>query len=314
MPAEPASAPRRRRGWLIALQILGTAAGFAYIFLVADLGKTWAAIARTPLWTIGAGVGLVLVNVGAGAVRWQTMLRVYGAEHVPGLPRLYRGYLIGLFYNTFLPGGVGGDVVRGVITRRAFGERGATAGIAVVMVERAFGLAGLAILASVALLIHPLPGIEGAPLLAAAGLAAALIGVIGVATARRIAPKLPGKLREIAGALPPVQRPAGYVVVLLLSVVTQSLIALVGFLFLSVHAPQVTLLDAMVIVPAAAAAAFFPLTIGGAGAREAALVALATRVLGIGESDAVATSLLLWLCLALVAATGAVAQAFERGK
>jgi hypothetical protein len=184
----------------------------------------------------------------------------------------------------------------------------------VVFVERAFGLAGLAALASLSLLIHPLSGLEGAPLLAGFGLASALLGVAAVAGARRLSRYLPGRLRKIAGALPVVKWPLGYPLVLLLSMTTQSLIAMVGFLFLSVHMPEVTLLDAMVIVPAATAAAFFPLTIGGAGVREAALVALATRVLGMAEADAVATSLMLWLCLALVASTGSIAQMFERGK
>jgi uncharacterized membrane protein YbhN (UPF0104 family) len=105
MSEPPDSAQRRRSLVLLVLRILGTAAGFTYILLVADLDQTWDALARTPLWTLAAGLGLMLVNVGAAALRWQTMFRIYGAELIPGLGRLYRGYLIGLFYNTFLPGG-----------------------------------------------------------------------------------------------------------------------------------------------------------------------------------------------------------------
>jgi uncharacterized membrane protein YbhN (UPF0104 family) len=254
----------------------------------------------------------MMVNQLVGSVRWKILMRAYGAERLPSIWRLFRAYMIGLFYNTFLPGGIGGDVVRGVITREAFGERSATAGVTVVLVERGFGLAGLLLLAGGMLFLFPLPELSGAVLFGLAGIAGAAAAITFVAIARRIAPRLPGPLRKIATAMPALAWPTGLPLALLLSLCTQALVALSGHVLLSAQAPEVTVTDSLVIIPVAAAAAYFPFTIGGLGAREAAFVALTTRVLHVDESQAVATSLLMWGCQAVAAAPGALVQMVDR--
>jgi len=62
-----------------------------------------------PMWLVPAfqSFGLVLV---CGAFRWQLLMRVQGIS----LPwfRVWQLVMIGMFYNLFLPGGTGGDLVK----------------------------------------------------------------------------------------------------------------------------------------------------------------------------------------------------------
>src|SRR5450432_2150340 len=139
----------KRWGWLIRWG--GTAAGIAYILHVVDFSEARTAFARISIAAIGVAILLVAANVVAGAARWRTLLVAYGADSRPSLARATQLYFISFFYNNYLPGAVAGDVVRGVVTREVFGERGATAGLAVVLVERALGLFGVFLLLAIAL-------------------------------------------------------------------------------------------------------------------------------------------------------------------
>jgi hypothetical protein len=70
----------------------------------------------------------------------------------------------------------------------------------------------------------------------------------------------------------------------------------------------ISVAGSLLVVPLAAATAFLPITVGGAGAREAVYVALGGALFGMPESDALAASLGLWLAHLIVGAAGAVAQ------
>lgn len=304
------AAPRgsgRRLLWL-ALKLVGTAAGFAYVGWVVDVGQVWQAFGRVAPGAVAGATAVTGLTLLVGAARWKILLHAYGAPVSPPLLRLLHIYFVGLFYNTYLPGGLGGDVVRGVVTREAFGDRGVTGALTVVLVERVLGLTGLLLLVAGTLFVLPLPGVEGIRPWTAVGLGAAAVAVIGVAIARRLSPVLPGRLGTIAASVPALVAPPSFVAALLLSLCTQALTAVAGYLLLSSLTPTVSVADAMVVVPVAAAAAFLPFTVGGAGAREAAFVALCTAALGMTEADAAAASLLLWLTILINGAAGGALQ------
>ena len=308
--AEPGAGAGRRRVALWILRILGTAAGIAYVAWKVDLGDVESAISRVAPLAVAAACAITAVNLVLGALRWRVLLAAYGAPRPPRIARLVHAYFVGFFYNTYLPGGVGGDVVRGVVTRSAFGEEGstsATASVAVVLVERVLGLSGLLLVVSGTSLVEPLPGTEGVLPFSAALLVAALSGVALLAMGRRLAPRLPARLEAIAAALPKIERPLPFGAALGMSLVTQALIALTGWVLLaSITAGEVTLGDALVLVPLAMAAVYFPFSVGGSGVREAAFVALGTRALGMSEGDALAASLLLWITQLAVGGVGGV--------
>ena len=60
-------------------------------------------------WLIGGVIAYVIVEL-AAALRWQILLNVQGIYLKFG--RIFRLFFIGMFYNQFLPGGTGGDIVK----------------------------------------------------------------------------------------------------------------------------------------------------------------------------------------------------------
>lgn len=309
--ADEASGARRdrKRAALWALKIAGTALGFAYVAWLVDVREVAGAMGRVSGAAFAAACAVSASNLLVGAVRWRILLAAYGAPERPSVLRLFHVYWVGFFYNNYLPGGVGGDVVRGVVTRAAFGARGATASVTVVLVERALGLCGLLLVVTTTWLVRPLEGTEGVLPFSLLLLGAAMAGIAGVAAGRRLAPMLPGKLGAIAASLPEIVRPLPFAGALGVSLVTQVSVAVTGWIiFASVTGGEVSLGDALVVVPLAMAAAYFPFSVGGAGVREGAFVVLCTTALSMSRADALASSLLLWMTQLAVAGLGGLAQ------
>ncbi|CAN5920824.1 hypothetical protein BH11MYX3_BH11MYX3_36410 [soil metagenome] len=304
---------RRMRRWLgLALRVLGTGAGLAYIATRVDLDDARGALARIPVASFALAIALVAANVVAGAVRWRVLMRAYGATAIPALPRAIYLYFVSFFYNNYLPGAVAGDVGRGVVARDAFATEGATGALAVVLVERALGLFALFALLALGILItggaidtHDLW------LWTALGCAGSIALVLGIAGARRLAPKLPAFLAARAAKLPVLHDRAAFAEAAAWSLATQALTAAAGWVLLAALAP-IGPGASLLLVPLAAATTFLPITVGGAGAREAVYIALGGRLFGLTVPDALAASLGFWFAHLAVGALGGVAQLVAR--
>ena len=285
-PRVDSGARAARRAWL--LRVLGTLAALALWWQLARISPSelLEALGRLEPQALLAGLLFGLLGVGCVALRWKLLLRAYGARRAYRWPRLARLHLVGMFYNTFLPANVGGDILRAHLTRDAF--EGVTGAYLIVGIERVFGLAGLALLAGVALLWAPLEGIRGLPLLAAF----ALLGASGAAASpmlmRALGSRLPGRIGAWARRLPRVRLPSLFLPVLALSVASQVASALIGFTIIDSISP-IQLLQALLLVPVALVSSYLP-TVAGLGARETAFVVLLAYA-GISQADATAASL-----------------------
>jgi len=301
----PERSNARSRKWLFrSVQLVVTLAAFAYLLTRVEPASLLDALARVPPVRFVGVVGLTTLGLTLGALRWQLLFRAFGAPHPPVFGALCHYYLVGTFYNTYLPGGVGGDIVRALASRRAWGpEQAATAGLATVLVDRVLGLAGLLALVSIVSLIHPLPVVGSALLPGVLGLAGAGAVLLALPGARWLAPRVPGWLGRTLARLPRLERPLPLLAAGLLSLATQLAPALSGHLLMASLEPKVVLFDSLLIVPLASAAAFLPITVSGAGVREALFVTLYESV-GVGAGNAFAVALLLWLALAALAAVG----------
>ena len=295
--------------WLgVALRLLGTAAGLAWIALTVDLSKAFASIARIPVGVFVLACALVAANVVAGAMRWKVLLRAYGATRIPGIGRLVYLYFVAFFYNNYLPGAITGDVGRGVVTHDAFEAEGATGAIAVTLVERVQGLFALFALLAIGLLVAG-GQIDSRALWwwTVLGTAGSCGLVAAIPIARRLGPYLPRPLAKIAAKLPALHDTGAFVIALGWSFVTQALIALAGWRLLAALGP-IDLGASLLVVPLAAATTFLPITVGGAGAREAVYVTLCGRLFGMPEADALAASIGLWGAHLAVGGVGGIAQ------
>ena len=90
-------------------------------------------------WVVMGVLAYVLVE-GAAAFRWHVLLKVQQIRL--SVPRLAGLFFIGLFYNQFLPGGTGGDIIKSYYLLKETPDRKAGALLAVVF-DRFIGLVAL---------------------------------------------------------------------------------------------------------------------------------------------------------------------------
>jgi len=90
-------------------------------------------------WVVIGILAYVLVEI-AAAFRWHVLLKVQGI-HL-SLPRLSGLFLIGMFYNQFLPGGTGGDIIKSYFLLKETPDKKAGALLAVIF-DRFIGLVAL---------------------------------------------------------------------------------------------------------------------------------------------------------------------------
>lgn len=282
----PAKRARARAMFALKLAIAGLA--LAWTLTRAPLAALLDSARRMSAVALLAGLGLSALNLVFAAARSRVVLAAYGAPAPPRLSTLVRLQWVGVFYNTVLPGNVGGDVVRAHAMRDAFA--GGPNAYVVVLLERVFGLAGLLTLSASILAVHPVAGVTGLSRLAVLGVVAALLAATAPLVARRLGRHVPGKLGALLLRLPEAGRPGFLVLAFALSITTQALVAGTGLLLVHAVAPGVAAAGVLALVPVAQVATYFPATIAGLGVREAAFVVLLSHA-GVPKADATVASL-----------------------
>ncbi|NDE14180.1 UPF0104 family protein [bacterium] len=92
------------------------------------------------------------IPVGLGSFRWFKLLR--GAKVQVGFLRALQLQMVGLFFNTAMPGAVSGDLVKAVyVVRDQRGQRRTSAALAIIL-DRVVGLMGLFTVAGVASIFY----------------------------------------------------------------------------------------------------------------------------------------------------------------
>ena len=124
--------------WLAKLGVMGGLLGVLYRHV--DFAAFRGALAGLGGGWLPLIYALFLLNTTLSAWKWQMLLAADGVR-VP-LPRLLSSYLIGTFFNLFLPSSIGGDSYRVVDVRR---HGGAAKSFASVFADRLTGFLALAI-------------------------------------------------------------------------------------------------------------------------------------------------------------------------
>jgi uncharacterized membrane protein YbhN (UPF0104 family) len=96
-------------------------------------------------WLAAAAL-LVATAIGLQLFRWYVLVRALDLPFT--LYNAFRLGMVGLFYNTFLPGSVGGDLVKAYFIAKAHPER-KTRAVATVLIDRVMGLFGLILFVAV---------------------------------------------------------------------------------------------------------------------------------------------------------------------
>jgi uncharacterized protein (TIRG00374 family) len=296
--------------WLVRIAV--TALLLGIVALQVDWPQAERRVASGSWGWFVAAVASALASLAIGAERWRAFLSSAGIR--PARLQVQRAYFIGVFSNTFLPTGFGGDAARAWIIGR---QEGATVRVAVsVLADRGTSLACGYLLAWIAIALAPgsvphrllvlLAAVSAAGLVAAAIALLALRGRAPGIVAR--APeRLRGWLRETRSVLLTFLGDRQLLVrALLLGLLFQ--LAGVGAFWLlakviglSVAFPVVAASVSLVLV-----VTVLPISVAGFGVREGGFVLLLGWA-GVSATDATVISLLSVVTLALASLPGALA-------
>jgi uncharacterized membrane protein YbhN (UPF0104 family) len=292
------TAPAWRRWLPLAARILVPALFLLWWFKFADREAFLEAIAHIPPAAMLPALALALGNMLIGAFRWRLLMRALGARELPTLATATRVLFVGLFYNTFVPGSIGGDVVRGVVSRRNFDNP--LASYVVVLLERLIGLSALGVvfLAGVA---------WGPPLVDIRALLPWIGGLVALGVVIAVAAVASGRFGRLWRQIPRFERPADLLAIFGISFVGHGLTIAMFYLLSRGMDLPLTLADLAFVVPLGLVAGVLPVAIAGVGPREAALVAL-LRLLGIPSARGLALSLAFWALGLVLALLGGLIQ------
>ncbi|NBD35662.1 MAG: flippase-like domain-containing protein, partial [Chloroflexi bacterium] len=139
-----------RQWWGNLLRIGLSLATLALLWREVGASDVWEVLRAANLALLLAAWGLFLVGIVVRTFRWRALLHGLGLR--PPFWQLLRLYLVGGFFNAFLPSGFGGDVVR--VLELAQGEP-TPAAVGTVLVDRLAGILSLMVLGLAALPFAP---------------------------------------------------------------------------------------------------------------------------------------------------------------
>jgi uncharacterized membrane protein YbhN (UPF0104 family) len=298
--AAPLPRRRSRRSVWLVLKLLGTAAALWWAVSQTSFGEMARSVQRIAPLAFLSALSLLGLNLAVGALRWREVLRAYAIDPPP-LRYLLHGYLVATFYNTFVPGNVGGDALRAYAVQSAFARPADS--YLVIAIERGFGLAALLFLGGAGIAVSPVPFRWIGLVLMAAGLGSAVLSALTPWILGQIARFLPAGLRSYASRISIPGGRGALLSALAWSLLSQILGVLVSHVLVSDLCPEVRLVDSLAVVPLAMLSLYVPVSVSGLGIREAAFVALYARV-GVSAADATAASLAFMATLMVVALVG----------
>ncbi len=270
-------------------------------------------------WWVLAGIGAYGAVECLAALRWKLLLHVQGIDLRP--LRLTMLVLIGVFFNFFIPGGTGGDVVRVFYLLREAPER-KSAAVLSVLVDRIIGLFALIALACIFIGLRwswltSTPSTRGYVWMTLSILAVASGGVVfsviasGLGLVHKLPMRLPGRDRiaEFALAYNHYARAWPATLAALLG----SMISHLGYIFTFFCASKAiesplsnipTYGELCTIMPVVNTITALPISLGGMGVREGLFQVFLNELVGVEKSVAVVISSLGFLLSATWGALG----------
>lgn len=257
-----------------------------------------------------------------GCMRWRLLVGHLGL--VIPMRQALLSYYLGLFFNNFLPTGIGGDLARTVHLK--FHGHGIKPLISSAVADRAIGLAVMLMLGGISLLLSPEVRFDPDRKLYIAGLIA--LGFTSGAVLFWFSDRLP--LENLSRRYQHTRLRRGLIDIvyllttyrtalrqvftaIFLSIVMQSLVVVTYYLLARGIGIELSLITFFAFVSMVQVAASLPISLGGLGVREGVLVALLVGV-GVNIQIGVALSLLFLLTLWLCSLPGVVVMFFDRAR
>jgi uncharacterized protein (TIRG00374 family) len=295
----------------------------SWLLYISHPAEIWRVASRARIAPLLLAVALTLFDRALMAYRWLVLLRPLPPGARPPFGRVMRIFFVSTFVGTFLPGSVGGDLVRAYALAS---ERVPMAlSVASVAMDRALGVLSILLLGLAAVMAAPAqapPGVFTVLLLGAAaccvlGLVVFSETVAGVAA--RFLARMPGAMLQRAGqrlleAVRAYRHHHGALAnVLAGSLGVQALRVLQAWLLGLSLGITLPLSAYFVCIPIILLVMLLPITINGLGTSQAAFI-WCFGALGVARAEAFAVSIL-FVALGIVGnLPGGVLVAIGRGK
>src|SRR5437867_4064052 len=273
-------------------------------------------------WIVAAIFAYVLVEISAAA-RWQILLKVQGINL--SIPRMSGLFFIGMFYNQFLPGGTGGDIIKSYYLLKETPSKKAGALLAVVF-DRFIGLVALvAITATLIALRYDFlsqkPETRNLLWLLLILLGGSVIFLLstfvisGFKLLHSLPARFPGRDRliEISAAYHLYAHHWRATLVAFVASVVAHLATFTTFLFAAyaLGAP-VPLVNFFAVMPVERTISALPISFAGIGLREKVLQIMLNGLCGVPEAKAILIGSLSFLIILVCCLPGAVVYLFYR--
>ncbi len=274
---------------ILVLKVVLSLTAIIYVFKKISLADIADVVKSAHLLFLGLAFLLFIISKVMAAFRTLLILNRYGIP-ISGWDNL-KLYWTGMFYNLFLPGGIGGDVYKTVVINNMH-TNGIKISAGTVLMDRIGGVTALAVLA---LLFIPFTSLyDQYGWVTYAGVPLAIIGFISI-----ILVFMP-RLKGIAGKL------LGWSFLVQIFQVLAVLLILGAF---DIENDQPAYLFIFLV---SSVAAMLPISVGGIGVRELVFLSI-SNYLFLDQKVAVAVSLTFYLITVLASLLGAI-PALERRK
>ena len=272
------NAKRGKRLLFLLLKIIVSVSLLGYLVTKLDFSSL-AKLQSDIIWYIGISSIVMLIALGFMTIRWKFVLTLIEMKNY-SLRLLYDFYLVGSFFNIFIPGAIGGDAMRLYYVSKAY-HLTKTKSLLSVFIERVAGLFALGLILMFSLLFNDTIRSRldfGFTLIAlsTAGIVLAL-----VIAKYFIQKKMTVGYKEMA-------------TILFLSGLGQFGDILIAYIYALYFDLDISVLNLMSIMPLVYVATVIPISLGGVGVREGVMTA-GMALYGIDISDAVLVSFLLYL-------------------
>ncbi|PYK08338.1 MAG: hypothetical protein DME61_10465 [Verrucomicrobia bacterium] len=272
---------------------------------------------------VGMGVLAYVVVEIAAAFRWHVLLKVQKIRL--SLPRLSGLFFIGMFYNQFLPGGTGGDIIKSYYLLKETPDKKAGALLAVVF-DRFIGLVALVAITATLISVR-YDFLSQKPetrnllwlLLFLLGTSIAFLLATFVISGFKLLHSLPAhfpgrdKLIEISAAYHLYARHWRATLVAFCASLVAHLATFTTFLFAAyaLSAP-VPLVDFFAVMPVERTISALPISFAGIGLREKVLQIMLNGLCGVPEAKAILIGSLSFLIILVCCLPGALVYLFYR--
>ncbi len=282
----------KQKSWAkAALRILVSATAMVFVFRSIDWPQMRSILSAADLLLLAAAILLFAASKISSAFRLQVYFRNMDL-YISDWRNLKLAWL-GMFYNLFLPGGIGGDGYKVYVLHKESGKSVKLLG-AGVLIDRISGMAALTFLALVGIALLDVPNWPNW-ITTVSWVLAALAFPVLYALKRLVFPSFVAR----------------FGVTTLFSLVTQALQLICVFFILWSLGLDSQYLEYQVLFLASSVVAVLPFTIGGVGARELTFLA-GYQYVGIDKNLAVALSLLFFLITLGVSVFGAFFDVREK--